>query len=198
MKDQSITNSDLFTAIRTQNINNIIMLLDMGANVNAKDEYGDTPLHIATFLKDEIPSVPISLRIVEKLIQAGANVNAQDAYLDTPLHNAVGQLNMKIVEFLMSIENIDLSLKNHDEMTALHVAERKYTLETEKSKADLGHANCTSLEMAVLSIIINFIKKGKPTIAEPDWKSAGLSLLPQWSEYEVIHKNDGTIDKRYR
>jgi cell division protein FtsL len=54
--------------------------LAAGANVNAKDEYGDTPLHLAALMGHK--------EIVEKLINASADVNAKDAHDRTPLDNA--------------------------------------------------------------------------------------------------------------
>ena len=54
--------------------------LAAGANVNAKDEYGDSPLHLAALMGHK--------EIVEILINASADVNAKDAHDRTPLDNA--------------------------------------------------------------------------------------------------------------
>ncbi len=54
--------------------------LAAGANVNAKDEYGDTPLHNAALMGHK--------EIVGLLIKANADVNAKDDHDRTPLDNA--------------------------------------------------------------------------------------------------------------
>ena len=53
-------------------------LLEMGANIDAKDEFGNTPLHSS--------SVTANLKYTKFLLETGANVNAQNADLQTPLH----------------------------------------------------------------------------------------------------------------
>ena len=59
--------------------------LNAGADVNTRDEYGNTPLHWATRYSD------ISAPITVALIEAGADVNAQDDEGKTPLHEAAAR-----------------------------------------------------------------------------------------------------------
>lgn len=54
--------------------------LNEGADANAKDRYGDTPLHRAGMVGD--PAV------VHALVSAGADVNARNNSGETPLHKA--------------------------------------------------------------------------------------------------------------
>lgn len=55
-------------------------LIELGANINSKDEYGNTPLHNA-IAKGHVNTV-------HALIKNGANLNAEDETEDTPLHIA--------------------------------------------------------------------------------------------------------------
>ena len=55
-------------------------LVKHGANVNAKDDTGETPLHVAAFLS--------RASSVEALLAARADPNARDRLGKTPLHNA--------------------------------------------------------------------------------------------------------------
>ncbi len=57
------------------------LLIQQGANVNGRDVWGSTPLHLAVGYPD----------IVDLLIASGANVNLRDGFGNTPLHLAVRQ-----------------------------------------------------------------------------------------------------------
>lgn len=68
-------------------------MVERSANLNAKDSYGNTPLHYS-----------IENRKYEKanlLIRKKANVNAQNDEGDTPLHIAVRNMDEKAVEMLL-------------------------------------------------------------------------------------------------
>ena len=64
-------------------------LIAHGANVDASDEYGRTPLHhVVEHNPGEKKSTDSDhFKVAELLIKSGrANVNALDFYADTPLH----------------------------------------------------------------------------------------------------------------
>jgi ankyrin repeat protein len=58
------------------------LLIDKGADVNAKNKYNETPLFYAVKIKDNI-------EIVKLLIDKGVDVNAKNKYNETPLFYAV-------------------------------------------------------------------------------------------------------------
>ena len=71
--------------------------LAAGADVNAKNKYGDTPLHYAAWMGDK--------EIVELLIARGANVNARNFSgfgEHTPLRNALFAGHKEIAELLIA------------------------------------------------------------------------------------------------
>lgn len=63
-------------------LDNSQSLLDAGADVNAHDEVGSTPLHFAAKGESE--------EVIRLLIDSGADVNATNNRGETPLNNAVG------------------------------------------------------------------------------------------------------------
>jgi ankyrin repeat protein len=86
------------------------LLIANGADVNAKDDDGVTPLHWAE-----------TKEIVELLIAGGADVNARGWRNATPLHSAVYGGHKEIVEQLI-IEGADMNAKDDDGVTPLHWA----------------------------------------------------------------------------
>ena len=63
------------------NIEAVKQHLAAGTDVNAKNEWGGTPLHFATFGSHK--------EVVELLIAKGADVNAKEKYGETPLDWAI-------------------------------------------------------------------------------------------------------------
>jgi ankyrin repeat protein len=66
------------------------LLLDQGADVNARDNFSNTPLHLAVR----------HAAMVELLLARGAQVGARNAFGNTPLHLAVGD--RRVVELLLA------------------------------------------------------------------------------------------------
>ena len=65
-------------------------LLDQGSDVNARDNFSNTPLHLAV----RHPAM------VELLLARGAQIQARNAFGNTPLHLAVGD--RRVVELLLA------------------------------------------------------------------------------------------------
>jgi len=68
------------------------LLIQRGAHVNAVDEVGETPLHLAT---------GISLAMVKSLLAAGAHVNVANEHGATPLHAAAKVDALETAELLL-------------------------------------------------------------------------------------------------
>lgn len=86
-------------------------------DLNQKDDYGSTPLHIAsTFGKTEVARL---------LIEGGADLNATSADGSTPLHIAAFYGRTEIVKALLT-QNADVSIRNSYKATALESVETPF------------------------------------------------------------------------
>ncbi len=109
--------SSLFEAVKKGDKSAVEALLAKGAGVNAKNEYGWTPLHSAALegKKD----------IAELLLAKGADVNARNKYKDeyglTPLHMAANNGHKDIVELLLA-NGADVNAKDNRGWTPLLIA----------------------------------------------------------------------------
>lgn len=103
------------TAIGTTEI--VALLIDRGANVNVKDEHGNTPLFFAAG-KCGTGSLPM----VRAMIARGADVNARCIGGMTPLQQACMSGRPEVVGFLLA-SGADVSVTEKSEGdTALHIA----------------------------------------------------------------------------
>jgi ankyrin repeat protein len=89
------------------------VVLAQGADVNAKDEYGDTPLHHAAMLGHK--------EMAELLLAKRANVRAEDKYGFTPLHDAARSGHKEVAELLLA-QGADVNAKADYGITPLHLA----------------------------------------------------------------------------
>ena len=89
------------------------ILINAGANVNAKNDSGSTPLIAAAFDGDK--------EIVKLLIAKGANVNPKTDLGNTPLHSAALNGRKEIVELLIA-NGADVNANNVAGVTPLHWA----------------------------------------------------------------------------
>ena len=86
-------NADLRTAAREGNTGTVELLLDRGANIEAKDRWGQTPLLLAAWRGNT--------ETVELLLDRGANIEAKDIRGLTPLLLAAKEGNTETVELLL-------------------------------------------------------------------------------------------------
>ena len=90
------------------------LLLEKGANVNAKEDNGETALHEAAWGGHEA--------VVQLLLEKGANVNAKENNREkTALHPAAMRGHEVVVQLLLE-KGADVNAKKDDGETALHEA----------------------------------------------------------------------------
>ena len=87
-------------------------LVEQGADINAKDSYGRTPLYA---------QATIGSNTVELLLKLGANIEAADNSGETPLHIAAGFFRVKTVHCLID-RGANVHVKNNSGQTPLSYA----------------------------------------------------------------------------
>jgi len=108
------------------------MLINEGANVNAKAEQGWTPLHYATGANDR--------ETAELLIANGADLNSKNSNDQiTPLHWAAWRGHKEVAGLLIA-KGADVNTKNKNEGTPLHNATWKGHMKIVKLLIDNGAA----------------------------------------------------------
>ncbi|MHC4132803.1 MAG: ankyrin repeat domain-containing protein [Planctomycetota bacterium] len=95
----------------------IAVMLENGADINARTTKGLAPLHLAM----RILYKQKSRKFIEFLIENGADINIQDDYGWTPLHEAIVRGNQLGVETLIS-KGADTKAQNFKGDNALHIA----------------------------------------------------------------------------
>ncbi len=95
--------------------------VERGGPVNVRDSLGQTPLHVAAELGDEV--------LVELLIRKKAKINAVDNDGNSALLRAADFLEAPIVAVLLRA-GADPNLANRDKQTPLHIAVRRRGLQT--------------------------------------------------------------------
>jgi uncharacterized protein len=113
-----------------------IALIEQGADVNAAQGDGTTPLHWAAYQLDT--------DLVRMLIDRGAKPATQNRYGASPLSEAVKAANPQLVEMLLEA-GAEVDAPNQDGETALMLASRTGSLEVAK-KLIAGGANANARE----------------------------------------------------
>jgi ankyrin repeat protein len=112
----STINDELFAAVRSKTVYKVEELLAQGANPNARDKNGNTPLHLLPFSQRIADSGGADADIALLLLQFGADPNAQNNKGNTPTHTSA--CNISVLR-LLDARNANFSIKNKNNKTPL-------------------------------------------------------------------------------
>jgi len=105
--------SELHEAVLEGDLQRVKKLLEQGANVNARNTVGWTPLHLA--------AEKGYLEVARLLVEKGADVNARDDDGTTPLHFAALWGHLEVARLLVE-KGADVDARNNFGTTPLHYA----------------------------------------------------------------------------
>ena len=107
-------------------LESVRVLLDLGANVNVRNDQGQAPLHQVLLHNYNPESYFGCFGVAQLLVERGADVNARDEHDETPLHLAPYFLELKLVRMLLD-HGADVYAENSQEQTPLlRVLESRY------------------------------------------------------------------------
>ena len=126
--------AELFAAVQKSEttVDQINVILDKGANVNAINSEGELVLHWTC----DIGNTKVAIALVDR----GADVNARDKYGDTPLHLACMNGNKEVALALVD-RGADIDAKNTNNKTPLDVAEETINKEALRNAAAIYKGN---------------------------------------------------------
>lgn len=103
----------LLSAVMSGNLEQATALINLGVNVNGRDEYGNAPLHRAAEYGH--------IDIVRLLLTKGAQINPKTERGNTPLHKAVVGEQTEVVKLLVA-KGANVNATNEIKITPLHMA----------------------------------------------------------------------------
>lgn len=139
------------------------LLIDQGANVNARDHYGTTPLFLASSyrwetesevlkalvqngaelsIQDDAGNTPVHEAVsnphaLKILLQAGARVNTQNNSGDVPLHTAAEWCEPEAIELLVD-RGANINVRNNAGLTPLDIARSQHDKRCYHQLVDYG------------------------------------------------------------
>ena len=192
IKDKNNNTPLHIAALKSINITKY--LLDKGADVNAVNNHGLTPLFIAVYdnnkfatakeiLKDDNTLLQEHMKLIRLLISKGADINHKSNYGKTVLHFATQEKNTALVKFLVD-NGANINLPDAAGYTVLHYAVHQKNTALVKflvgKGADINirnKKNQSAIYLAALNdqmdVVLFLLEKG----AEIDQKTAYM-LLP--------------------
>ncbi len=105
------------------------ILMEAGADLEARDKFGKTPIHAA--------AEHGNASTLDALLDAGANPNIRDAFDETPFHSAARQGDAKAVNALL-VAGSNIDARNELDWTHLHIAARFNSIMIAKALAEGG------------------------------------------------------------
>ncbi|KAJ3117786.1 hypothetical protein HDU96_005567 [Phlyctochytrium bullatum] len=103
----------LHGAMRKSNTEAAMLLLQNGADPNARSLWDSTPLHtLAAFHVGKVPEL-----VLAKMLEAGLDLNAVDSRNRTALHVAARNSRLELLLWLLRREDVEKSVLDDDEVT---------------------------------------------------------------------------------
>ena len=145
-------------------------LLQHGADVNARTDFGLTTLHATT-----------DVEVVRVLLKHGANVSAEDEEGRTPLHEAAKNGNVELVRMLIE-HGADVNVRTKDGSTPLLMAAKLGNMEDEEGETQL-HKETRNGNVELVRMLI---EHGADVNVRTNYSSTPLLAAARFGNIEVV------------
>ena len=189
--------SALHAAVEHKHAAVVEVLIDAGADIEAKDHMGRSSLHLACRSG--------SLAVVKMLVKAGAKVCVKGRNGDTCLFSTAARGHTETVRYLVGLKDVDVNRKADERCSALHAAvEHKHAAVVEvlidagadiEAKDHMGHSSlhfaCRSGSLAIVKMLV---KAGVEVRATDNEGDTCLTLAAYFGRTETVRYLVGLKD----
>jgi HEAT repeat protein len=184
-----VEGTPLNSAVHSGNEGIVRLLIEGGANPNAKDGFGDSPLHFA--IRKDPMARRDRIALLKILIEGGANLNSKNKLGFTPLHEAVMQGETAIVRILIE-GGADINVGDSSGSTpldfALHDNNKELVETLRNSGAKTKEPSPEDKIFFTLSLVDRNTRKEKTVVEE--FGTVDDKLLPDGVARPIFLEND--------
>ena len=179
-------NQQLFQCVCDGDVGSVKAALKRGAQVNAKDRHGRSPLHFA--------SKKGNVEVMELLLEHGAQVNVEDGGRRSPLHIASRKANICAMKVLLE-HGAQVDLLDIYSRSPLHAASRKRSVEVVKLLLD-HEAEVNLIDMYDVSSLYIASKKGNIKVVKALLERGAQVDLRDWKGRSPLYiaSKKGNVD----
>ena len=188
---------DICTATTFKNLECIDVLLQVGANVNARDNYGNAPINfainlgymdiaskLAPFCQESV-LIQLFEHQLRQFIAHAKDTSKFEEFFNTLLHNVVNNGQFEMFKVLQSV-SMPLNVQNVYGVSSLHIAVKKYAEISQIPEGKVSAEHLIRAENNYRNIIHSLVKWGENTDCQDLCGYTPLHLAVEFGLLEIV------------